>query len=82
MMGKIVGIGLVGLTQIAIWSIFSLVIFLWATDRFQKQWFGVELGPSMSAMIGAAIALMPRIGLLEWDDTDIPWHLLIFSAGA
>ena len=63
-------------------AIFSLVIFLWATDRFQKQWFGVELGPSMSAMIGAAIALMPRIGLLEWDDTDIPWHLLIFSAGA
>jgi anion transporter len=63
-------------------AIFALVIFLWATDRFQKQWFGVELGPSMSAMIGAAIALTPRIGLLEWNDTDIPWHLLIFSAGA
>lgn len=63
-------------------AIFSLVIFLWATDRFQKQWIGVELGPSISAMIGAAIALMPRIGLLEWDDTEIPWHLLIFSAGA
>jgi anion transporter len=63
-------------------AIFSLVIFLWATDRFQKQWFGIELGPSISAMIGAAIALMPRIGLLEWDDTNIPWHLLIFSAGA
>jgi anion transporter len=63
-------------------GIFALVIFLWATDRFQKAWFGVELGPSMSAMIGAAIALMPRIGVLEWSDTDIPWHLLIFSAGA
>ncbi len=63
-------------------GIFALVIFLWATDRFQKQWFGVELGPSMSAMIGAALALMPKIGLLEWNDTDIPWHLLIFSAGA
>jgi len=63
-------------------GIFALVIFLWATDRFQKQWFGVELGPSMSAMIGAVIALTPKVGLLEWDETDIPWHLLIFSAGA
>lgn len=63
-------------------AIFALVIFLWATDRFQKQWFGVELGPSISAMIGASIALMPRIGLLEWSDTEVPWHLLIFSAGA
>lgn len=63
-------------------AIFGLVIFLWATDRFQKAWFGVEIGPSMAAMIGAAIALTPRIGLLDWDDTDIPWHLMIFSAGA
>jgi anion transporter len=62
--------------------IFSLVIILWATDRYQHQWFGIELGPSISAMIGATIALMPKIGLLQWDETDIPWHLLIFSAGA
>ena len=63
-------------------AIFALVIFLWATDRFQKQWFGIEMGPSIAAMIGAAIALTPRIGLLDWDDADIPWHLMIFSAGA
>ncbi|HVZ49731.1 MAG TPA: SLC13 family permease [Gemmatimonadaceae bacterium] len=63
-------------------AIFGLVIFLWATDRYQKAWFGVEIGPAMSAMIGAAIALTPKVGLLEWDDTDIPWHLMIFSAGA
>lgn len=63
-------------------AIFTLVIFLWATDRFQKQWFGLELGAPISAMIGASIALMPRVGLLDWGDTDIPWHLLIFSAGA
>jgi len=28
------------------------------------------------------IALCPRIGLLKWNDADIPWHLLIFSTGA
>ncbi|HVX39204.1 MAG TPA: SLC13 family permease [Gemmatimonadaceae bacterium] len=63
-------------------AIFALVIFLWATDRFQQRWFGVEIGPSISAMIGAVIALSPKIGVLNWDDTDIPWHLMIFSAGA
>ena len=63
-------------------GIFGLVIFLWATDRFQQRWFGVEMGPSIAAMIGAAIALTPKIGVLNWDDADIPWHLMIFSAGA
>ena len=63
-------------------AIFALVIFLWATDRFHSQWFGVELGAPFAAMIGAVIALSPRIGLLSWDETDIPWHLMIFSAGA
>ena len=63
-------------------AIFALVIFLWATDRFHKQWFGVELGAPFAAMIGAVIALSPRIGLLSWEETDIPWHLMIFSAGA
>ncbi|HET7024744.1 MAG TPA: SLC13 family permease [Gemmatimonadales bacterium] len=62
--------------------IFALVIFLWATDRFQQGWFGVEIGPSMAAMIGAVLALWPRVGVLQWEDTDIPWHLMIFSAGA
>lgn len=63
-------------------AIFALVLFLWATDRYQARWFGVELGPSISAMIGSVLALSPRIGVLDWSETDIPWHLLVFSAGA
>lgn len=63
-------------------AIFGLVIFLWATDRFQQQWFGIELGAPIAAMIGVVIALMPRIGVIEWSDTNIPWHLMVFSAGA
>lgn len=63
-------------------AIFVLVIGLWATDRFHKAWFGIELGPSLAAMIGAVVALWPKIGVLEWDETEIPWHLMIFSAGA
>ncbi len=63
-------------------AIFVLVLFLWATDRYQERWFGLELGASIAAMIGVIIALLPRVGVLEWSDTDIPWHLMIFSAGA
>lgn len=63
-------------------AIFALVIALWATDRFQARWFGVELGAPVAAMIGAVIALWPGVGLLRWKDTDIPWHLMLFSAGA
>jgi di/tricarboxylate transporter len=63
-------------------AIFALVIVLWATDRFQQRWFGVELAPPIAAMIGAVVALLPRVGVLEWGETEIPWHLMIFSAGA
>jgi di/tricarboxylate transporter len=63
-------------------AIFALVVFLWVTDRFHMSWFGFSIDAVMAAMIGAVIALSPRIGLLSWNDTDIPWHLMIFSAGA
>ncbi len=33
-------------------------------------------------MLGAVIVLFPRYGVLQWSEADIPWHLLIFSAGA
>jgi di/tricarboxylate transporter len=63
-------------------AIFGLVVFLWVTDRFHMAWFGFGVSAVVAAMIGAIVALAPRIGLLKWNDTDIPWHLLIFSAGA
>jgi anion transporter len=63
-------------------AIFGLVVGLWVTDRFHVAWFGFGISAVMAAMIGGILALSPRIGLLTWNDTDIPWHLLIFSAGA
>ncbi len=62
--------------------IFGLVLLLWVTDRYHKALFGFEISPVMAALIGCVIALCPRIGLLKWNDADIPWHLLIFSTGA
>ena len=63
-------------------AIFALVLFLWATDRYQARWFGLEIGAPIAAVIGATIALLPRVGVISWEDTEIPWHLMIFSAGA
>ncbi|MGC4082227.1 MAG: SLC13 family permease [Vicinamibacterales bacterium] len=63
-------------------AIFALVIFLWVTDRFQTAWFGFTIDPVIAAMLGVILAFAPRLGLLSWNDADIPWHLMIFSAGA
>jgi anion transporter len=63
-------------------AILAFVVCLWATDRFHAAMFGFTIDAVIAAMIGAVIALSPRIGLLKWNDADIPWHLMIFSAGA
>ncbi|MCD4665564.1 MAG: DASS family sodium-coupled anion symporter [Bacteroidales bacterium] len=62
--------------------IFIFVLFLWATDRYHMGWFGFQVSAVMAALIGAVIAFFPKIGLLKWKDADIPWHVMIFSAGA
>lgn len=63
-------------------AIFGLVLFLWMTDVFHMRWFGVEISAPFAALLGAVVALLPRWGVLQWAEADIPWHLLIFSAGA
>jgi sodium-dependent dicarboxylate transporter 2/3/5 len=63
-------------------AIFGLVLFLWMTDIFHMRWFGVEITAPFAALLGAVIVLFPRWGVLQWAEADIPWHLLIFSAGA
>jgi sodium-dependent dicarboxylate transporter 2/3/5 len=62
--------------------IFGLVIFLWVTDRFHMQWFGFQIDAVMAAMVGAVITFLPKIGIIKWNEADIPWHLMLFSAGA
>ncbi len=56
--------------------IFVGVLLLWVTDR----WHGVSA--TAIAFAGAVVALLPHIGVVKWNDVDIPWHLLLFSAGA
>lgn len=62
--------------------IFGIVVLMWVTDRFQGAWFGFEIPTVVAAIIGAIIALFPKTGVLKWNEADIPWHLMLFSAGA
>ena len=56
--------------------IFLTVLAFWATDKLH----GIH--PTMIALIGSIIMLAPQTKLISWNDVDLPWHLLIFSAGA
>jgi len=57
-------------------AIFVGVLLMWATDKQHG------INQTAVAFLGAVIALMPKIGVVKWNDVDIPWHLLLFSAGA
>lgn len=57
-------------------AIFVIVLILWATDKQH----GID--QTAVAFMGAVVALLPKIGIVKWNDVDIPWHLLLFSAGA
>lgn len=57
-------------------AIFLVVLLLWATDSFHS------ISKTAVAFLGAIVALLPRIGMVNWNDVDIPWHLFLFSAGA
>ncbi|MBR5030621.1 MAG: anion permease, partial [Muribaculaceae bacterium] len=57
-------------------AIFMGVLIMWATGDYHG------ISQTVVAFIGAVIALLPKIGIVKWNDVDIPWHLLLFSAGA
>ncbi len=56
--------------------IFVTILAMWATDKYHG------ISPTAVAFVGAVVALYPGIGVVRWNDVDIPWHLLMFSAGA
>lgn len=68
--------GKVSFDEIKAVLVFVGVLLLWVT----KDWHGID--ETTVAFIGAVVALMPGIGIVKWNDVDIPWHLMLFSAGA
>jgi anion transporter len=63
-------------TEIKSAIIFVVILGLWATDRLHG------ISPTAVAFAGAIVALIPRYGIVQWNDVDVPWHLMLFSAGA
>lgn len=56
--------------------IFIAILALWSTDKLHG------ISATAIAFVGAIVALLPRVGIVKWNDVDIPWHLMLFSAGA
>jgi hypothetical protein len=57
-------------------ALFIGVLFMWATKGYLH-----EISETAVAFMGAVIALV-SYGTVKWNDIGIPWHLLLFSAGA
>jgi len=68
--------GKVSFNEIKSIVIFVSILALWVTDKYHG------ISPTAVAFVGAIVALLPKIGIVSWNDVDIPWHLLLFSAGA
>jgi anion transporter len=69
-------LGPVNFQEIKAVALFVAILFLWATDKYHG------ISATAVAFVGAIIALLPKVGVVKWNEVDIPWHLLIFSAGA
>ncbi len=69
-------LGKIKFSEIKAIIIFTTILGLWVTDRIHG------ISPTAVAFMGAVVALLPGIGVVKWNDVDIPWHLLLFSAGA
>lgn len=69
-------LGKIGFQEIKAAVIFIVILGMWATDSIHG------ISATAVAFFGAIIALLPRFGIVKWNDVDIPWHLMLFSAGA
>ncbi len=70
------GMGNIKFEEVKAVAIFVAVLALWVTDSLHG------ISKTAVAFLGAVVSLMPGIGVVKWNDVDVPWHLLLFSAGA
>lgn len=69
-------LGKISLSEIKSVIIFLLILGFWATDKLHG------ISATAVAFVGAIVALLPGVGVVKWNDVDVPWHLMLFSAGA
>ncbi|TDG36647.1 DASS family sodium-coupled anion symporter [Pedobacter changchengzhani] len=70
------GLGKMTVNEYKSLAIFVSVLILWVTDKQHG------ISQTAVALMGAIVALLPKYGVVKWNDVDIPWHLMLFSAGA
>jgi len=79
---ELIKLGKISPAEIRAGIVFLVVLLLWATDKQH----GIRA--EVVALAGAICVLMPslcklpRLGVIKWNDADIPWHMLMFSWGA
>lgn len=79
---ELASMGKVSVDEIKSSIIFLFVLGMWITEKIH----GVP--ETTVALIGATAALLPsipgsvKIGVMSWNEVDIPWHLFMFSFGA
>ncbi len=79
---ELTAMGKTSVDEIKASVIFLFVLGMWVFQKFH----GVP--ETTVALIGATVALLPsipgsvKIGVMSWNEVDIPWHLFMFSFGA
>jgi anion transporter len=75
-------LGSISLAEIRAAVVFLAVLALWATENLHGiRAEVVALGGACAVLLPSFLRL-PKMGVINWDDADIPWHMLIFSWGA
>ncbi len=69
-------LGSLKISELKAAAIFLIVLLVWATDKLHG------LNSTVVAMLGAVAMLSPQLKIVNWNDVDVPWHLMMFSAGA
>ncbi len=75
-------LGSISAAEIRAAIVFLAVLALWATENLHGiRAEVVALGGACAVLLPSFLRL-PKMGVIKWDDADIPWHMLIFSWGA
>ncbi len=62
--------------------VFLTVLALWATDSIHGIKAEIIAVAGCTAVLLPAFSGLKRFGVINWNQADIPWHMLMFSWGA
>jgi solute carrier family 13 (sodium-dependent dicarboxylate transporter), member 2/3/5 len=75
-------LGSISFAEIRAAIVFLAVLALWATENLHGIRAEVVALAGACAVLLPSFLRLPKMGVIKWDDADIPWHMLIFSWGA